>query len=1518
MAPLRFAKSVCPRSLIAGCRTEVPKAPPSACCPPLSLNFAGLRFLLPCLGLGVKPSNNIGRSTSFEGIYNHIAKKKLSTFHSPLASMDCSIARESSFGPTVAPCRRQFDFTLTFEHWILTLIPELFFVLTGLVRWLWIYRSIKALKPQPRGLARAKLVVTSLILLLKTASLATWATEGHVASASAMASSIAAIASAIFLVPLSQYEHNRTVRPSSLICLYLLATTIFEIARVRTLWLLQPFSLPLATVATISLAVRALLLAIEAQEKGVYLTSAHEKASPECKSGILSRSVYWWINDLFFRGFRSDLSLQDLYNLSESLASKRLTSNLQQRWNDDGIKHSRKHALLRHAFSGAKWTIIKAVIARAVLIPLKYAQPFLFSDLIERVSEPDDQGQNGAKYGLLGAMFLVYVLIAGTNAIYKRQTIQMMTIIRGSLIGIIYAEVLEDKSPGGASALTLMSTDVDRIVTGVQNVHETWAGSIEIVIGVALLIHRIGYPSVAALVVTAACLIGSSYIAPRMREKQMAWVQAVQERVNFTATILKVMQQIKILGIEATITEKTHQLRKLELDASKPYRLLIVGVNLLNAAAMSIAPAATIALYTTTHINFRTEIPSPDAIFTTLSLVSLLTSSITLFSVALTRFTSGMGSFDRIQAFLVAGTQRDETPLQTTDPLSDQAMELGTMQGADLVVLQGGSFRYGRDGECQLNDLTFTLKRSEVVAVTGSLSCGKSTLLKAVLGEISRTAGQLRIQATSVAYCQQTPYIFNGTIQSNIIGNAYADLVWLKTVLYSCDLVSDVNSLPDGLETVVGTSGLQLSGGQKQRVALARALFPKPELLLLDDIFSALDPVTANRIFQRLFSPGGLIRQLEAGVIIVTVDANQLQYANTVIVLSSNGHIDAQGTYSEIAGTCEFVQKLSPPKGHTENTHEEPTALVEGEPASSCATHATPKLAAAKSRSGADLSLYKYYIDSIGRLPFLSILGFAILYTISLVFPQILLSWWSSSVPDRGVTYLVTYLTVSVANVAFVGLYIGYRLFFVWAVPKSAIKLHRLLLDVVMQMPWVQFVQMAVGDLINRFSQDMSLVDMQLPVAFGITLQFFLTCIAQGVMIAIGSGYMSAVIPFCIAVLYAIQSFYVRTSLQIRILSIEAKAPLYDHFLQTIDGGATIRAFRWQESFAKANEELLDLSQKPFCALYSVQQWLQVVLDLLVAALATLLTALVLFITKKRTSGSVGVALVNLLSFNTSLTQLVTYWMQLETSLGAILRTKDFVTNPDHQPVEAVQDSSPEQELLATTVQFRNISASYRNREELVLNQVSLDLKGGQRVGICGRTGSGKSTLLSCFFSLINITSGTLCINGKDITTIPRDKLHAAVVTIPQQPLVIAGTVRDNLLLGSPCLSTDEAIISVLEQLQIWDLIHESGGLDANISSIPLTESQRQLLCIGRALLQPGSIVILDEPTSGFDEDTGRLAQELIREAFKGRLVLSVAHKIDTIIDSDLVIVMDHGQVAEMGPPQDLLQKKGKFWELHQ
>ncbi|CAI7636379.1 unnamed protein product [Penicillium crustosum] len=500
---------------------------------------------------------------------------------------------------------------------------------------------------------------------------------------------------------------------------------------------------------------------------------------------------------------------------------------------------------------------------------------------------------------------------------------------------------------------------------------------------------------------------------------------------------------------------------------------------------------------------------------------------------------------------------------------------------------------------------------------------------------------------------------------------------------------------------------------------------------------------------------------------------------------------------------------------------------------------------------------------------------------------------------------------VMIAMAAFIGF------FFVWAVPRSAVQLHRIFLDAIMRAPWPSVARMDTGGLINRFSQDMSLLDMQLPVAFGISLQNILTCIAQGALIAAGSGYMSVVIPFCIMAVWTIQAFYLRTSRQIRLLDLEAKAPLYAQFLETTEGLITIRALHWQQGFADQNAELLDKSQKPFYTIYSIQQWLQVVLDLLMAGLATVLVTLAIFVSKKTSSGALGVALVNLFSFNATLTSLITNWTQLETSLGAIMRVKQFVTDLQLQ-LARNEIACPEGWPWEGRVEFRRVSASYGGHVSTpTLRSVSISLEGGQKLGICGRTGSGKSSLLACFFSLVTITSGEIFIDGIDISTLPKEKLHSELVPISQKPLVIPGSIRENLALGITSTIGDSAMVSALKEVGLWCQIRDHGGLSANIDATNLSNGQRQILCIARAILFPDRIVIMDEPTAGFDEHTEMLVIGLLHEKLKGRTIISITHQINTVIDSDLVMVMNHGTVSELGASKELLSRRGMFWQLY-
>ncbi|CAG8903863.1 unnamed protein product [Penicillium egyptiacum] len=929
--------------------------------------------------------------------------------------MQCGISADAQFGPRVLPCRREFDFTLLFEQGILALAPDLLFLALCFLRWYHIY--IEPKKARRGATGTWKMVLSTLLLVLKLVLLVLWCLPHFPRTKISVPSAGVAMTSTLALLLLSLHEHSRSLRPSSLICLYLLVSTIFEIAQVRTLWLLHPASYPLATTATIALTTRSLLLVLETNEKGKHLSLQCGQISPESSAGIFSHSTYWWLNRFLISGFRGNLSLDDLYHLDEGLSSKSIASLHHQQLKNNEAKRTQRLALFRDVIYDLKWTVAAAVAPRLCLIGFKFAQPFLINDLIGYVSENDSSELSGVKYGFIGATVLVYVGIAASTALYKRQAIRMVTMTRGSFVTMIYSKTLHQASGRceEASSTTLMSTDVDRIVTGLLNSHELWASPVEIVIALVLLGKSIGYPSVAALGIALSMLLlnarierhakkgtnqntvsvlGSSYLAPQMRQRQKAWVHAVQERVNFTSVILKEMRQIKMFGIESDVVFKTHGLRELELHRSLPYRSMIVGVNVLGALSTAIAPALTIAVYAATQLNLRLETPSTDVAFTSLSLVSLLTNPVVLLSVSLTRFTSAIGCFDRIQEFLCKESRVNE--LTSVDeylvPENVSGMELTSLptHSQPLVCMTDCCFSLSLDTPAILHGLTLKIQRASFSVVTGPIGSGKSTLLKAMLGEMHRTEGIVSVRSVKMAYCQQSPWIFNGTLRANIIGESPLDEEWLKEVVYICKLDVETTTLSLGLDTLAGSSGGRLSGGQKQRVSN----YARPSLLILDDVFSALDVVTSRLIFQRVLGHTGLVRRLGIAAILVTTAVERLKEADNLIVLSKDGRMEGQGPFGELAKKNQHIQSLACSSDCEDSKVKEEskgsdsqlgkTREMKKETGEMAERGTVPKI----SRGDGDISLYTYYINSFGWWAFGLTLVFATLYVFCIAFPR--------------------------------------------------------------------------------------------------------------------------------------------------------------------------------------------------------------------------------------------------------------------------------------------------------------------------------------------------------------------------------------------------------------------------------------------------------------------------------------------------------------------------------------------------
>ncbi|KAI4858041.1 putative multidrug resistance protein [Aureobasidium sp. EXF-8846] len=509
--------------------------------------------------------------------------------------------------------------------------------------------------------------------------------------------------------------------------------------------------------------------------------------------------------------------------------------------------------------------------------------------------------------------------------------------------------------------------------------------------------------------------------------------------------------------------------------------------------------------------------------------------------------------------------------------------------------------------------------------------------------------------------------------------------------------------------------------------------------------------------------------------------------------------------------------------------------------------------------------------------------------------------------------------------------YVSLWVILVKIVPRSGLSLHWTLLSTITAAPLSYFAATDAGVILNRFSQDMTIVDGPLPIAL-LQLSGDASKIVWDVaLICYGAYYLVAFIPFIGALLYAIQKFYLRTSRQLRLLDLEMKSPLFTHFSETQEGLATIRAFQWQSSFYEGFLHKLDASQTPNYMLYMIQQWLGLCLALTVAAVAVALVAFATQFENQSSGGQIGVALISIMGFSTSLAELISHWTSLETSIGAVARLKqlELEVKPEDLPSECNQP--PPSWPSSGAISYEAVDAGYGDDKPRILHNISLSIRSGEKIGICGRTGSGKSTLIALIFRLLPMSAGVVAIDGVDLSTIPRQNTRESVIAIPQEPYILSGTVRFNAAPHFAAFSEldtevservvpDGAIIAALETVDLWGLISRRGGLDASIADLGLSHGQKQLFCLARALLRKDNakVLILDEATSSVDKHTDELMRRVIETEFRSHTVISVAHRLSSLLGCDRVVVLDAGKIVEIGAPSALTESDGwwrRLWE---
>ncbi|KAK4071878.1 hypothetical protein Trihar35433_3942 [Trichoderma harzianum] len=1159
------------------------------------------------------------------------------------------------------------------------------------------------------------------------------------------------------------------------------------------------------------------------EKDDILIGSVKKPGTPEPFSGFWKQATFAWLATTFRRGYTQVLSVEDLPDLDPKLDSGIIGRELANTWVKTRDK-SAKYALFRVCLNAYLAPFLSGVLPRLCLTAFTFCQPFLINAIVTWVGSADASMAFGK--GLIGATALTYIGMAVSTALYEYRTIRFVIRLRGGLISLIHGQTARARSVdlGNITAIALMGTDVERITVAFRYIHEVWACCIDIAIAVYLLERQVGVACVMPVVIILVFIGATLPLSASTSTAQRLWVEKVEDRLRLTSHVLENIKAVKMLGLSGKLSSIIQGLRHAEIVASAAFRKLLIWRIVLSQSPTDLAPIATFTLYVVIALIRKDNSLLAAQAFTSLSLVALLTTPVLTLIQSIPAV---------IQYSQVNSTESFGGPFVDLEKVS-----IGSYPHEDLVEFHNQNFGWKDVKNPVLRDINLSIKHEAFTAIVGPVGSGKSTLLESILGESLATEGSAKRNFAAIGYCSQAPWLQSHTVRENIIGNMNFDKDWYKTVIWACGIEEDLSRLAQGDKTPVGSNGLNLSGGQKQRISLARALYSRCRVVILDDVFSGVDATATEKIASRLFEANGLFRNMRTTVVFTTHSSLLLPYADQIVILA-DGRISEKGALKDLIASSSYIQAMnvktysacneeivaSDEKASTRGFSHIIGVDEEEESVPDSAESTLNELSEDDTaRQKGDFSDYIYYLRATGLPVVAGFFGTVAFWAFCRQFPTVWVDWWTAANernPEAGVgMYLGIYAFLGIIGVVFMTC--ACWLMFINMVSKSSLRLHEDVLNATLKAPFQFFQLVDIGNITNRFSRDMDLIDMDLPMQ---ALNFVA---AQIVILAVYAKYLAITIPFVAGLVYITQKFYLRTSRQLRLLDIEAKAPLYTHFLELVSGAVTVRAFGWQAAFDG--------------------QCLQFFLDMMVAVVTISLMAMVVFMRDSFDPGSVGVALVMVMTFNSNLMLLIRFWTLMETSIGAISRIKSYVATT--KPEEIAEDMQPLPAEWPSTgsIKLSQLEAGHSMTSAPVLKSLTMSINPGEKIAICGPSGSGKTTLALSLLRMVETQQGSIEIDGVDLSMHSRSEIRQRLNVVTQEPFIMPRDVRFNI---DPLQNaSDESMIAALQRLGLWDSMKSEGGLDMPLKTTSWSAGQRQLLCLARAMVRRGKVLILDEATS--------------------------------------------------------------------
>uniref|UniRef100_A0A0E0GY00 ABC transporter C family member 13 n=1 Tax=Oryza nivara TaxID=4536 RepID=A0A0E0GY00_ORYNI len=1273
------------------------------------------------------------------------------------------------------------------------------------------------------------------------------------------------------------------------------------------------------------------------------VTTAAEPSTPYDAASWLSRATFSWINPLVSKGYASDsLAAEDVPPVSPAHRAEASYARFVSNWPAQGSRYPVGVALWLSFWPRVLLTAALGLVRLAAM----YVGPSLINHFVDFISHGGTTWEGLRLVAILVAGKAVQTL-ASHHYNFQGQLLGMR--IRGALLTALYRKSLRlstgaRRAHGSGAIVNYMQVDAGTVSYAMHGLHGLWLMPLQIVVALVLLYAYLGPSVLMTLAVITAVTVITAFANKLNLAYQLKFLGVRDSRIKAITEMLNHMRVIKLQAWEEKFGCKVRELRQTEMG----WLTKIVLFMCANNVVFSSGPLAMTVLVFGTYLATGGELDA-GKVFTATAFFSMLEGPMHNFPQTIVMCMQAFVSLGRLNKFL-SDAEIDSTAVERIASSAGDAAAVKVQNGVfawDVPVegaedaRQGHGTENGREEgpemEMVLKGIEVEVRKGELAAVVGTVGSGKSSLLSCIMGEMHKVSGTVSI-CGSTACVAQTAWIQNGTIQENILFGQPMHSERYREVIHACCLEKDLEMMEFGDKTEIGERGINLSGGQKQRIQLARAVYQDCDIYLLDDIFSAVDAHTGSAIFKECLK--GILKKKT--VLLVTHQVDFLKNVDTVFVMK-DGVVIQSGSYNQLLTSCSDFSVLvtahhssmevpgaAEQMSHDQTTeYSQDTTVPAKSPVKSNSSNENGGTSVAPSKEAGSSKLieeeekesgrvswqvYKLYItEAWGWWGVLVILAVSVLSEGSSMASNYWLSYETSggTIFDTSV-FLGVYVSIVAASIVCDAIN---TLFVTFLGFKSAQVFFNKMFDSILRAPMSFFDTTPSGRILSRASADQMKIDTALVFYVGFATSMCISVVSSiAVTCQVAWPSVIAVLPLVLLNIWY-RNRYIATSRELTRLQGVTRAPVIDHFSETFLGAPTVRCFGKEDEFYQINLDRINSNLRMSFHNYGANEWLGFRLELI----GTLLLSITAFLMISLPSNFIKKEFVGMsLSYGLSLNSLVYYTISMtcmiENDMVAVERVNQYSTLPSEAAWE-VADCLPSPNWPRRgDIDVKDLKVRYRSNTPLILKGITISINSGEKIGVVGRTGSGKSTLVQALFRLVEPVEGHIIVDGVDIGTLGLHDLRSRFGVIPQEPVLFEGTIRSNIdPIGR--YSEDE-IWQALERCQLKDIVAaKPEKLDALVADMGENWSvgQKQLLCFGRVILKRSRILFMDEATASVDSQTDATIQRIIREEFTDCTIISIAHRIPTVMDSDRVLVLDAGLVKEFDEPSKLMGRPSLF-----